>query len=63
MSGTRLVLTLHADGLEIPVEVTRKHVKNLNLRVRGDQGRSHSAFHSASPSPARRRFWTARQAG
>ena len=36
MSGTRLVLTLHADGLEIPVEVTRKHVKNLNLRVRGD---------------------------
>ena len=36
MSDTRLVLTLHADGLEIPVEVTRKHVKNLNLRVRGD---------------------------
>ena len=36
MSDTRLVLTLHADGLEIPVKVTRKHVKNLNLRVRGD---------------------------
>lgn len=30
------VITLNVDGLEIPVSVVRKRVKNLNLRVRAD---------------------------
>lgn len=29
-------IILNVDGLEIPVSVVRKRVKNLNLRVRAD---------------------------
>lgn len=36
MNAAPFILTLNIDGLEIPVEVTRKRVKNLNLRVRSD---------------------------
>lgn len=36
MNAAPFILTLNIDGLEIPVEVTRKSVKNLNLRVRSD---------------------------
>lgn len=36
MNAAPFILTLNVDGLEIPVEVTRKRVKNLNLRVRSD---------------------------
>lgn len=34
MNTTLFTLTLNVDGLEIPIEVVRKRVKNLNLRVR-----------------------------
>lgn len=36
MNAAPFILTLNVDGLEIPVEVTRKRVKNLNLRMRSD---------------------------
>lgn len=36
MNAAPFILTLNIDGLEIPVEVTRKSVKNLNLHVRSD---------------------------
>lgn len=36
MNAAPFVLTMNVDGLEIPIEVTRKRVKNLNLRVRSD---------------------------
>lgn len=36
MNAAPFTLTLNVDGLEIPVEVTRRRVKNLNLRVRAD---------------------------
>ena len=36
MNAAPFILTLNVDGLEIPVEVTRKRVKSLNLRVRSD---------------------------
>lgn len=36
MNAAPFILTLNIDGLEIPVEVTRKRVKSLNLRVRSD---------------------------
>lgn len=36
MDDTAFVLVLHVDGLDIPVEVSRKRVKNLNLRIRSN---------------------------
>lgn len=36
MNAAPFILTLNVDGLEIPVEVTHKRVKNLNLRVRSN---------------------------
>lgn len=36
MEADSLVMTVRDDELEIPIEVTRKRVKNLNLRVRRD---------------------------
>lgn len=36
MAHTKHILIVRHGGLEIPVEVTRKRVKNLNLRVRAD---------------------------
>lgn len=36
MDADGLIMTVHDGDLEIPVEVTRKRVKNLNLRVRRD---------------------------
>ncbi|EEA91065.1 M48 family metallopeptidase [Collinsella stercoris] len=36
MNAAPFILALNIDGLEIPIEVTRKRVKNLNLRVRSD---------------------------
>ncbi|MDO4437144.1 MAG: SprT family zinc-dependent metalloprotease [Coriobacteriaceae bacterium] len=36
MAQTDFMLTARGGGLEVPVRVTRKRVKNLNLRVRSD---------------------------
>ena len=63
ISATR-TLTVEASGASIPVAVTRKRVKNLNLRVRSDGTVSLSIPMGASMTAAqdflnRRRTWIA----
>lgn len=48
-------IILNVDGLEIPVSVVRKRVKNLNLRVRADRDR-HAQHPAASTARRAREF-------